>query len=46
VMAARHEPVKSNSCSNENKVGTGVRWKYVPVIGISHHLVRVMSNVI
>jgi hypothetical protein len=25
VMAARHEPVKSNSCSNENKVGTGVR---------------------
>jgi hypothetical protein len=25
VMASRHEPVKSNSCSNESKVGTGAK---------------------
>jgi hypothetical protein len=25
VMAAGHEPVKSGSCSDENKVGTGVK---------------------
>jgi hypothetical protein len=42
VMAARHEPVKSNSCSHEKEVGTGVKWKY----GINYHLVSVTSNVI
>jgi hypothetical protein len=29
VMAARHESVKSNSCSHENEVGTGVKWMFI-----------------
>jgi hypothetical protein len=45
VMAARHEPVKSNSCSHENEVGAGVKWTYVSVVGINYHLVNVTSNV-
>jgi hypothetical protein len=41
VMAEGHEPVKSNSCSHVNMVGTGAERKYVS-IGINHHFVSVM----